>query len=181
MLSSNNIGLLLFFLHRNSTDIQNISQWSCTADVNCRRVMGLKIRLQFAKSRHACGFALALLRLRSRGPLMRPVGLQVNVLEARSHFLLGRSFAHSRKASACGDRQQERAHGGPKKFHTHTSRAMTKGPHWCASSFMGRRKSSTFWTRFEDPRVSVGCFSGLERLALTPCRWTIFKRIRQAQ
>ena len=95
MLSSNNIGLLLFFLHRNSTDLQNISQWLSTADVNCRRVPGLKIRLQFVKSRHACGFALALPRPRSRGPLdegaaassfsdnrnadVRPLGLQVNV------------------------------------------------------------------------------------------------------
>ena len=32
-------------------------------------MLGLKIRLQFAKSRHACGFALALPRPRSRGPL----------------------------------------------------------------------------------------------------------------
>ena len=183
MLSSHNIGLLLFFFASQLHRSPNISQWSCTADVNCRRVLGLKILLQFAKSRQACGFALALPRPRSRGPLdegaaassfsdnryadVRPLKLQVNVLEARSRLLLGRSFAYCRKASACGDRQQVRAPGGPKESRTHTSRAMTKGPHWCTSSFMGRRKSSTFWTRLEDPRVSVGCFSGPERPALT--------------
>ena len=115
--------------------------------------MGLKIQLQFVKSRHACGFALALPRPRSRGPHrfadMRPLGLQVNVWWRVNACCLAAHLHVPEKR----DHQQVRAHGGLKKSHTHTSRAMTNRPHWCASSFTGRRKRSS-----DRGRTSLACW-----------------------